>query len=44
MASFAPDYFEDFYRAVRESDADAAALVRSGRRRARPDSLRRRNP
>ena len=30
VASFAPDYFEDFYRAVRESDADAAALVRSG--------------
>ncbi len=29
VASFAPDYFEDFYRAVRESDADAAALVRS---------------
>jgi two-component system NtrC family sensor kinase len=29
VASFAPDYFEDFYRAVRESDEDAAALVRS---------------
>ena len=29
VASFLPDYFEDFYRSVRESDQDAAALVRS---------------
>ncbi len=29
VASFLPSYFEDFYRSVRESDRDAAALVRS---------------
>ncbi len=29
VASFAPDYFEDFYRSVRESDRDAAALLRT---------------
>lgn len=29
VASFSPDYFEDFYRSVRESDRDAAALVRT---------------
>ncbi|MCC5978577.1 MAG: hypothetical protein JJU21_10980 [Salinarimonas sp.] len=28
VASFTPDYFEDFYRSVRESSDDAAALLR----------------